>query len=326
VDEDALQERLAVWRRAGVLTAADVDRIRAFEAGTTAPPPPPGPADADRRGRLAEVVGYVGAAFTLGAIGLLLAETWPDLSVWARVALAGLLTLTALAAGGLLRGRRGPAVGRLVGVLWTVGVVGVAWTAGIVAADVLAVPLRWMVPTVAGSAAVVAAVLLAVGRHVPVQLATFVALGGAVAGTLFALAPLEPGALAVGTLVTGGSAAWGLAGAGGWLGPRRSAETVGAAFLLIGTLVLTGTGWPRSALALGVLLALVVVGLSVPGSRIHLLYVGAVGLFVTVPQLVFALFSDTLGAPATLLTVGLLLILMAVAVGRLRRAQEAPHG
>lgn len=326
MDEQALHERLAVWRRAGVLSADEVARIRAFEDGHPAPFPAARSPDRERRGRLAEVVGYVGAAFTLGAIGLLLAETWPDLAVWARVALAGLLTVIALAAGALLRGRRDPAIVRLVGVVWTVGIVGVAWTSGIVAADVVDVPLRWMVPTVAGSAALVAAILLAIGRHVAVQLAGFVSLGAATAGALFALAPLEPGALAVGTLVSGGSAAWGLAGAGGWLGPRRSAEVVGAAFMLIGTQVLTGTGWPRTALALGVLLALLVVGLSVPGPRTHLLYVGAIGLFVTVPQLVFELFADTLGAPATLLTVGLLLILMAVGLGRIRRSQETPDG
>jgi hypothetical protein len=37
------------------------------------------------------------------------------------------------------------------------------------------------------------------------------------------------------------------------------------------------------------------------------------------------LFSDTLGAPATLLTTGVLLILMAVGLGRLRRSQEVDH-
>lgn len=326
MDEQALHERLAVWQRAGVLGAEDVARIRAFEDAQHPRADAAAARDADRRGRLAEVVGYVGAAFTLGAIGLLLAETWPDLAIWGRVALAALLTAVALTAGALLRGRRGPAVGRLVGVLWTVGVVGVGWTTGILAADVLDVALRWMVPMIGGAAALVAAVLLAVGRHVPVQLAGLVALGAATIGTLFAVAPLEPGALAVGTLITGGGAAVGLAGAGGWLGPRPSAETVGAAAMLIGTQVLTGTGWPRTALALGVVLALVVVALSIPGPRTHLLYVGAVGLFVAVPRLVFELFADTLGAPATLLTVGILLILMAVGVGRIRRSQEAPHG
>jgi hypothetical protein len=159
-----------------------------------------------------------------------------------------------------------------------------------------------------------------------VQLACFVALGAATTGALVAVAPLEPGPLAFGMLLIGGGASWALAGAGGWLGPRLSAEATGAVFLLIGAQVLTATGWPRTALAIGVVLAAVLAGLSVLGGRLHLLYIGAVGLFVAVPRLVFVLFADTLGAPATLLTTGLLLILMAVGLARFRRSQEVDHG
>jgi hypothetical protein len=95
--------------------------------------------------------------------------------------------------------------------------------------------------------------------------------------------------------------------------------------MLIGTQVLSGIAWQRTALAVGVVVALLLVGFSVPGGRVHLLYIGAVGLFVTVPRLVFALFADTFGAPATLLTTGVLLILMAVGLGRVRRTQEVLH-
>ena len=326
---DALRVRIERWRAAGIITADQGERILALESAS--PPPPTGApvrvADdaVDRRARIAEVVGYVGAAFALGAIGLLVGEFWSDLAVWARVALAGLLTATALGAGALLRGRGGEAIARLTGVIWAVGVAGVAWTTGIVAWDVVGVEEQWMPTVIGGVAALAAAVLLAVGSHVLVQLALFIALGSAVAGTLVAVAPLEPGALAFGTLITGGAIAWGLAGAGGWLGPRRSAELTGAVFVLIGAQVLTATGWPRTALALGIILALTMVLLSIPGGRVPLLYVGAFGLFVNVPQLVFELFADTLGAPATLLTTGVLLILMSVGLGRLRRSQEVPH-
>jgi hypothetical protein len=321
LDASTLRDRLGVWVREGVISPEQADRILSLEA-----PAARTPERGDRRARIAEVVGYVGAAFALGAVGLLVAEFWSDLAVWARVALALLLTLTALAGGALLRTREGDAVGRLVGVLWTAGVAGTAWTTGIVAWDVLGIDERWMPTTVAGVAALVALTLLLVGRHVLVQLAAFVTLGSAIAGTLVAIAPLEPGALAFGLLITGGAAAWGLAGAGGWLGPRVSAEATGAVFMLIGAQVLTASGWPRSALTLAVVLALGLVGLSVPGGRIHLLYIGAFGLFVAVPRLVVELFADTLGAPATLLTTGLLLILMAVGLGRVRRSQEVHHG
>jgi len=339
VDADRLGDRIGAWVRAGIISDEQAQRIRALEAGVpvaarspaSAPAYAPAydaPPDADddrRRARIAEVVGYVGAAFALGALGLLVRENWSDLAVWARILLLGLLTLTALGAGALLRSRSTAAIRRLVGVLWFAGVVGVAWTTGIVAWDVVGVPERWM-PTVAGAAALVAAAwLLAVGRHVLVQLATLVALGVTTTGTLVAVAPLEPGALAYGMLMLGGGATWALAGAGGWLGPRVSAEVAGAVVLLIGAQVLTASGYPLAAQALAVGLAIALVALSVPGGRVHLLYIGAVGLFIGVPRLVFDVFADTLGAPATLLTTGVLLILIAVGLGRVRRAQEVEH-
>ena len=327
MDSAALRDRVRVWVREGVIGPEQAERILALEHRdpSSAPRATPSSAEAEaagseRRLRVAEVVGYVGAAFALGAIGLLVGELWSDLAVWARVALAGLLTVTALGAGILLNGRPAAAIHRLVGVLWLAGVAGVAWTTGIVAWEAVGTPEAWM-PTVVGtSALVVAAVLLAIGGHVLVQLATLVALGTATTGTLVAIAPLEPGALAYGALLVGGGATWGLAGAGRWLGPRVSAEVAGSVVMLIGAQVLTASSWPRPAQVVAVVLAATLVVLSLPGARVHLLYTGAIGLFVAVPRLVFDVFSDTLGAPATLLTIGVLLILMAVGLGRVRRA------
>jgi hypothetical protein len=322
VVDDTLRDRVGGWVRAGVISSEQADRLLEFEFGPVGQPVErPG----ERRLRIAEVVGYVGAAFALGAIGLLIGELWSDLAVWARVALAGLLTATAIGAGWLLHARPAPAIRRLVGVLWLAGVAGVAWTSGIVAYDVLGVPERWLPTTIGATALIVAALLLFVGRHVVIQLAALIALGATTTGTLVAIAPLEPGALAYGVMLVGGGITWALAGAGGWLGPRISAEASGAIVMLVGAQVLTATGWPRPAQGLAVILAAALVTLSLPGGRIHLLYIGAVGLFVAVPRLVFELFADTFGAPATLLTTGVLLIIMAVGLGRVRRAQEVEH-
>lgn len=332
MDHDTLRERVGVWTRSGVITPDQADRILALESqdgldGPVSPRDPHRPAEVvERRLRVAEVVGYVGAAFALGAIGLLVGEFWSDLAVWARIALAGLLTATALGAGALLNGRPAAAIRRLVGVLWLAGVAGVAWTSGIVASEVVGTPEVWMPTVIGASALVVAAVLLALGGHVLVQLATLVALGTATTGTFVAIAPLEPGALAYGVMLIGGGATWALAGAGRWLGPRVSAEVTGSVVMLIGAQVLTASSWPRPGQFVAVAIAAALVALSLPGARVHLLYIGAVGLFVAVPRLVFELFADTLGAPATLLTIGVLLILMAVGLGRVRRAQEVQHG
>jgi hypothetical protein len=336
VDRDTLHDRVASWVRAGVITSAQADRIIAMEqpaeppAERTAERPDGGrPAGsraaaprAERRARLAEVVGYVGAAFALGAVGLLLAETWSDLLPWARATLAALLTIVALTSGGLVARRSGPALERLAGVLWTSGVAGTAWLAGVVATDVLTLSERWVAWSVGMPAAVVGAALLALGRHVLVQVVTLVALGVTAVAALLIVAPLPPGPTAFGVLVLGGGATWALAGAGGWLGPRISAELTGGTVALIGTQILAASDRPRGVLVVGVLTAALLVAASLPGQRVHLLYLGAAGLFITVPRLVFALFADTLGAPATLLTTGVLLILLATGLGRVRRAQE----
>ena len=335
MDSDALRDRVGVWIRSGIIDSEQADRILALERTPVgpsdrpaAPRASPGSAPdsgSERRLRVAEAVGYVGAAFALGAIGLLVGELWSDLAVWARITLAGLLTAAALGAGALLNGRRAAAVRRLVGVLWLAGVAGAGWTSGIVARDVLGTPEAWLPTAIGAFALVVAAVLLALGGHVLVQLATLVALGTTTTGTLVAIAPLEPGALAYGVMLVGGGAAWALAGAGRWIGPRVSAEVAGSVVMLIGAQVLTASTWPRPAQIGAVGLAAALVVLSLPGARVHLLYIGAVGLFIAVPRLVFELFADTLGAPATLLTIGVLLILMAVGLGRVRRAQEVQH-
>jgi len=329
VDVGELRGRLGAWVGAGVISPEQADQILGLES-RPAPRPAPGPEpepepEPDRRTRIAEVVGYVGAAFALGALALLVGDLWSDLASWARILLAGLLSLIALGAGALLQPRVEAALRRLVGVLWLAGVAGVAWTTGILAWEVLGVPQRWLPTTIGAVALVVSALLLAIGRHVLVQLTTFVALGVTSVGTISALAPLEPEALVFGTMLLGGGMVWALAGAGGWLGPRTSAEVAGAIVMLIGAQVLTTTGWPRTAQLLTALLAIALVAVSLTGRRVHLLYVGAVGLFVSVPRLIFEVFADTIGAPATLLTTGVLLIVMAVGLGRVRRAQEDHH-
>ncbi|MEX2422278.1 MAG: hypothetical protein WD670_10735, partial [Actinomycetota bacterium] len=106
---------------------------------------------------------------------------------------------------------------------------------------------------------------------------------------------------------------------GNWLAPRSVAEVLGGLHALV-ALQVASFGDPRTAgLALGVVLATALVVLAVQGDAGHLLIVGALGLFVLVPQIVFEIFGDAIGAPATLLVIGLLLVLLAVGLGRVRR-------
>lgn len=333
MDCSAIEERVGSWVRAGIISADQGERILALEQRSEPPPPTGAPIEpvaaataTRRRALLSEVIGYVGAAFAFSAIGLLVGEFWDVLAVWAQLATVGVPAVIAVGAGQLLHGRQGAAVQRLVGVLWALAVAATAGFLTVLALEVLSVPEEWLATVVGGGGALLGGVLLYRGRHVLVQLITFVALGTATFGTLLALSPLGFGQLAGGILVLGGGATWALAGAGGWLGPRISAEATGAVFMLIGSQVLGGATGSAPGLLVGVLVALTLVAASLAGERTHLLYIGAFGLFVSVPRVVLVLFADTLGAPATLLLTGLLLILMAVGLGRIRRTKEVQHG
>jgi MFS family permease len=302
------------WAAAGLVSSEQVDRILAHERVR-----PDQDGRHGARNWQAEVVGYVGAAFALGAAALLLAEFYADLLPTARVTIAGLVMVAALASGAALVASDAPALRRLTGVLWTGALASTAWTASIVAGDLIDVDSSWLPAAIGAPTLILGLILLGVGRHELVQLATLAALVTTSAGVLGAAAVLPPEQLAYGTLLLGTGLAWGLAGAGGWLGPRWTAEVTGGILALIGTQVLA-TGERRVlGLVLGLVLAAAAVTVSVPTGRPRLLLLGAAALFILVPQLVFELFADTLGAPATLLAIGLLLILLAVGLGRVRR-------
>lgn len=316
---------LARWAAAGLLTTEQVADIPSFEGQRAVAMRPP-----DARGSQAELVGYVGASFALGAALLLLAEFYADLVPVARMTVAALVTLAALAAGAALARSDAPPLRRLTGVLWAGALAATAWTSGVIAADLVGVATRWLPAAVGAPTLVGGLVLLAIGRHELVQFATLVALITTVLGVLSGVAVLSPAPSAFGLLLLGTGLAWALAGAGGWLGPRWSAELAGGAVALIGTQVIAVGERRLVGLVLGLSLAAAAVVVSVPTSRPRLLALGAIALFILVPQLVFELFADTLGAPATLLAVGLLLIVLAVGLGRVRAvtnddAEEAPH-
>jgi hypothetical protein len=316
-----LDQRLASWCAAGLLDADQVDAILAHEAASTDHHPEP----ASSRPSVAEAIGYVGAALVLAAVGLFLGQVWEELTVVGQLALAALVTVAS--AGGALGLARATteSLHRLVSVL-TIGVVaGGAWTASIVALDV--VGLRDEPAAVVTSA--VAVLLAAAGyawrsRALPqlTLLVSVLALGA----SLLTLLPIEPdplwGALSIAAI--GG--VWALLAAGGYLRPRVLASTAGSLVAVL-ALVAGSFGDHRATmLLLATLVAGGLVAAAVVSGGVHHLAVGAIGLFLAVPQLVFEWFGDAIGAPAALLLVGVLLVLLAVGLGRARREVLDPGG
>jgi len=305
-----LDQRLSEWTDHDLISPEQAARIADHEAAKPR---------AERRTVVAEAVGYAGAALALGALGLIVAELWPELRTGGRLALIGLLTVLAAGAGQALHHRRDAAMQRLAGVLWTVTALGAAWFTWIVADDVAGLEPAG-VSAVAGAAAALVAIALLL-RH-PAALLHVVSLGGLVLATtsLLDLATALPvDVLFDGLLAAGVGGVWVLLGLGGWLAPRRAAETLGGVLALLGVQVGSFGDLRTTALGLGLLLATGLVVLAVTGDASHHLAVGAVGLFVFAPQLVIEVFGDVLGAPAALLLVGLLLVLLAVGLGRAQR-------
>ena len=319
VGTEVLLDRLDDWQRAGLLTADQAAAIAAYERARpgVAPVDAGGPEHRDRS-TAAEAIGYVGAALVLGAVALFIGELWSELTTGGHLALAGLVTALMAGASWLLRRSHAPAMERLVSVLHLGVVAGTAWCASLVADGLLGWREDDLALTVGAVAVLAAAPLYLLRRRALPQLTLLVALL-TLLGAAMVRPDLGPGPFWYALPFAAVGAVWVLLGEGGYLPPRPVAVTSGAVLALF-SLQCAAFGDQRVlALGLAIAAASVLVVAAVAGGGPHHLAVGAVGLFVLVPQLVFELFGDAIGAPATLLLVGILLVLLAVGLGRARR-------
>ncbi|HSK23125.1 MAG TPA: DUF2157 domain-containing protein [Egicoccus sp.] len=306
---ESMTTLLQDWHAAGLVSADQVAAIVRFERDR-------GGTEPSRRTVAAEAVGYVGAALAMGAIALLVGEFWQQFTTLARLVLVLVLTFALFGAGSALRRAARPPLQRLASVLYAGTVAGVGWATWIVAGDI--VDLRDVEVGIAVGAVSTAAALplYLVRRRALPQLALLVAVL-VTALTTLSLPTQAPDIQWYSLTAVSIGVAWFLLGAGGWLPPRRVAETAGALLAVFASQVTDGDGW--ATLLLGVALAAALVVLAIRADALHLLAVGAVGLFLILPRLVFTWFGDAIGAPATMLVVGLLLVLLAVGLGRARR-------
>jgi hypothetical protein len=321
---EGLLDRLADWERAGLLTHEQATAIVEHEQVTR-----PGRDTHAGRSRdrttAAEAIGYVGAALVLGAIGLFLGEFWYQLTAGGQLALAVLVTVSLAGAAFGLRDARAPALNRLTSVLLAGTVAGVAWCATIVTDGLLAWSERDVVLAV-GVTAVAVALPLHLRRPRALPQLTLLASCLVLVVSLLDRPALLLDAFWTALPVAGLGTVWLLLAEGGYLRPRRVGAAAGGAVALLALQVGAFEDLRLVALLLALLLAGALVGLAVTAGGLHHLAVGAVGLFVVVPQVVFELFGDAIGAPATLLLVGILLVLLAVGLGRARREVVPPGG
>jgi hypothetical protein len=321
-----LRERLDVWTSAGLLAPDQADAIARYEAEHPSPetagqPPqeqPPRPPT--RRVLPAEAIGYVGAALAFSAIAWMLREVWIELTTFGQLALIGLLTMLLFGGGAALARSTSAPLQRLTSVLLLGGLVGAGWCTGILAFEVVGVRSELGAILVAATLTVLAVPLYLLR---PRALPQVMALGAIVVltVTLLLLPGLAPDPWVFGLALWAIGSGWLLASLGGFLPPSGISGVLGGSLALLGSLF-ASTDFSDNAwwwLGLGVLTAGALVGLALWRDTLHHLVVGSLGLFVLVPTLAFEVFGDTIGAPATLLVIGLLLVALAVGLGRAGR-------
>jgi hypothetical protein len=315
---EELDRRVARWVEAGVIGPEQAEAILALEGEGRQP-------GGRRRAVAAEVLGYLGGVLAVVAGFVLGAESWDRLGHWGRVGVLAAVTGVLLAAGWRLRRGQGRVLPRLASVLWFGAVAGIAGLLAVLlegrSDDALADPSL----EVAGGALVLAGGLYLLERRVLQQVALFVAVVATMVAAGHRLGWSWETVEGYGFLVLG--AAWLELGRRGLIGPRRTSEALGSLALLSGPEVLdvevVGPGDWGLWLGLGLSVALIVAGSAL--ARNVLLGIGAAGMVLFLGQVAGEHWRD-LGAPLTILLVGLGLVAAAVVVARLRpSANGAPR-
>lgn len=309
-----VDEKLVDWQRAGLLTLAHADRIRAFEALDDGAEAGGSPA---RMTAVAEAFSYLGAALMVAALGLLVDRIWLDLTLMAQVGLTGAAAAALLAGGGLVPAAAGPTALRVRAVLWTASAFFVALTVSVSAAGNRVWDARDAVLVGAAVAAGYAAGLWWRCRHALLHIATF-------AGTT-----VTAWLIGDDLIRTDNAAALsGWIAAVGWLAltglrvatPRLLGEVLGSGGAVVAGWVLQVTPWGH-AIAMGTVAAVMIHG--VRQRSVIFLGIGAVGAFVVIPTVLSDLFPGVtatslglLGAGAALVGVALVVLRRETATGR----------
>lgn len=304
-----LNERLGAWTSAGLVTDEQAEAIASFERRREQA--------GGRTSLVAEALGYVGATLAIVAAGMFVADYWDQLASWSQQLLVGTVAVLTFAAGWLIRDKEAPAVQRLVSLLWAVTVAAVAFLGGLLAVETLGLEDAAVALTV-GLAVIVVALPLYLLRARPLQQ---IALAAGVLATATSLLGIPDAAVEpfwFGLVIWGGGLAWVLLAWSEILRPQSTALVLGMLALGLGGQVMASEDLRLLGLVIALVTVAGVVLASIATRRTLLLAFGAAGVFVFVPQLVLELFADTVGAPLALFVIGLVLVIAAIGLARIK--------
>lgn len=359
VSESSVLRRISEWEAGGLIDAETAARLRAAEAERLAAAPPPQPTVFGPTPTVAEVLGYVGAAFVLAAWFVLVgsqvsygAESW---SIWtAAYAIAGAVT----AGLGIVVRSRGERGSRATGVFFATSV-GMAFGASFSVTEGMAEegsPERFLI---AGLITLVAAV---VARTAHTALLTQLALLGSIlvatAGigmfirerVLSGIGPEGVGALVldltlwlVAAIVIGIIGLREATGRGDAAAGRAALSRFGAGLTAVVATasILTRSGprggsdpygnqeWgrilePAVAEAGIAIVALILLGLALRRGAPAYLYPAALGIVIALTDLNAQYVADQVGTGVALLLEGIVILGAGLAADRVRRRLAGP--
>lgn len=306
--DEHLAEELDRWVEAAVITTEQADAIRALEETRETRPRAGIPI-------VAEALGFLGGALAAVAGIIAVSRFWDDLSTPVRLAIVGTVGLLLLGAGRVVRRGDEPALERLGSFLWAIATGCAAFFTSIVCLDVF----NWEgidVTLAVGLASFVVALALWVWRPAPLQHAATLA-AAAVTAAAFAGHVEHVDGRFVGVALWTVGVTW---AALAWMGVVRPVPlgyALGGGLAIIAGQAMSGDlgGVAESILAVGTALAFLAA--SVPAGSLALLWVGVIGVFISVPAAVTRHFGSSDAAPIALFVTGMTLIATAVVASRL---------
>lgn len=302
-----LRHDLDRWTEAGLIRDDQADAIAAFENGES----PSGP------GFLAEGLGYLGAALAVGAGVLIAQNAWEDLNTVERLTMIAVLAIAMFASGWALRTRAVPALQRLTDVMWFGATVAAGAFAGLFGSDVLGFAEQEIGVAVGLAIVLVGGALWTVRRRSLELIAVAIGVSITVmsATTLIAGGDVSP--LVFGPIIWVIGASLLAAGHVKRIAPAATATVIGALGIAFGSQVVSVEGGVLGA-AFAAITAGALMVYAVKQQDDIMLAMGGIMVLLFVPQLVFAIFGDSLGAPLALFLTGTALVAIAIAITRAR--------